>query len=159
VHRAAVAASGEETLRLMAEETFDPRTGVVLEEEPGVPLHGGEEASVAEIISSEPSEVVVRCRLAGAGILVLSDTFYPGWEATVDGSPGRILRANYAFRAVPLERGEHTVRFNYQPASFRAGAAVSVISLCAVAIALRVSCRRRGGWTSRRRDAGRASAA
>jgi uncharacterized membrane protein YfhO len=59
----------------------------------------------------------------------LTDTFYPGWRVTVDGKAGELLRANYAFRAVPLKGGRHEVTFSYRPRSFRYGAVVSLLSL------------------------------
>jgi uncharacterized membrane protein YfhO len=46
---------------------------------------------------------------------VLSDQWYPGWTATVDGKPAAILRADVALRAVALSPGAHRVRFRYQP--------------------------------------------
>ena len=60
------------------------------------------------------------------GYLVLTDTYYPGWQATVDGTPVEILPANHAFRAVPLDSGEHRVVFEYDPLSFRLGAWITV---------------------------------
>jgi uncharacterized membrane protein YfhO len=56
------------------------------------------------------------------GYLVLTDTHYPGWQATVDGAPAEILVANHAFRAVVLGAGQHIVEFIYRPLSFRLGA-------------------------------------
>jgi hypothetical protein len=49
------------------------------------------------------------------GLLVLSDQWYPGWTATVDGKPAAIRRADVALRAVALSPGAHRVRFRYQP--------------------------------------------
>jgi uncharacterized membrane protein YfhO len=49
------------------------------------------------------------------GLLVLSDQWYPGWTATVDGKPAAIRRADIALRAVALSPGAHRVRFRYQP--------------------------------------------
>ncbi len=67
------------------------------------------------------------------GYLVLTDTHYPGWRATVDGQPAEILEANHAFRAVQLDRGEHTVLFEYQPLSFRLGAWITLVALVVLA--------------------------
>src|SRR5262249_59672978 len=53
--------------------------------------------------------------------LVLSDTFAPGWSATVDGRPTPIRPAYVAFRAVPVSPGQHTVVFTYRPAGFTLG--------------------------------------
>ena len=64
--------------------------------------------------------------------LVLADTFYPGWNAEVDGEKVPILRANGLYRAVRVEAGEQTVIFRYQPTSFRVGVAVSCVSALAV---------------------------
>jgi len=60
------------------------------------------------------------------GYLALTDTWYPGWEATVDGQTTPILRADLMFRAVRLPPGRHTVEFRYRPQSVRTGVGVSV---------------------------------
>jgi uncharacterized membrane protein YfhO len=60
---------------------------------------------------------------------VLADTFYPGWSAAVDGAPAPIYRANLAIRAVPLARGRHQVRFEYEMPGFVRGAQVSLLGL------------------------------
>jgi hypothetical protein len=88
----------------------------------------------ARIRSYRASEVVVEANAARDGYLVLTDTFYPGWKVSVDGRPGRIYPANYLFRAVPLEAGQHRVRFRYDPPAFKIGAAVTLMSLCGIAI-------------------------
>jgi uncharacterized membrane protein YfhO len=68
------------------------------------------------------------------GYLVLTDTYYPGWRATVDGQPAEILEANHAFRAVQLDRGEHTVTFEYEPLSFRLGAWLTLLALVVLVV-------------------------
>jgi uncharacterized membrane protein YfhO len=67
--------------------------------------------------------------LAGgeSGYLVLSEAFFPGWRAYVDGVEAPVLRANYVFRAVPLPEGARQVTFSYQPASWRLGLAASAL--------------------------------
>ncbi len=58
-------------------------------------------------------------------MLTLSDQYYPGWQATIDGQPTEIVRADTVFRAVCVPAGDHTVRFEYEPTSLYAGVAVS----------------------------------
>ena len=60
------------------------------------------------------------------GYLVLTDAYYPGWVATVDGQPANIERADILFRAVKIPAGQHRVEFRYQPQSFIIGAAISI---------------------------------
>ncbi|MZH03109.1 MAG: YfhO family protein, partial [Nitrospinae bacterium] len=60
--------------------------------------------------------------------LFMSDSFYPGWKVFVDGNEKEILRANYLFRAVVIGPGEHQVRFEYDPLSFKLGLTITVIT-------------------------------
>ena len=62
-------------------------------------------------------------------MLVLTDLFYPGWQALVDGRPAQMYRADYAFRGVPVPGGTHVVEFRYRPVSFIAGAMISGLTL------------------------------
>lgn len=62
------------------------------------------------------------------GLLFISDTYYPGWKAYVDGNEQKILRANYAFRAVVVPSGNHIVEFRYEPDSFNIGRTISILS-------------------------------
>ena len=61
--------------------------------------------------------------------LVLADTDYPGWHASVDGVDTPIYRANLNFRAVQVDAGQHDVRFEYRPDWLLPGALVSAVSL------------------------------
>jgi hypothetical protein len=133
-------ASGREALDAIARSSFDPRRsvvieglGAVLERERSDPT-AAPPITRARIRSYRASEVVVEANAARDGYLVLTDTFYPGWKVSVDGRPGRIYPANYLFRAVPLEAGHHRVRFRYDPPAFKIGAAVTLMSLCGIAI-------------------------
>ncbi len=69
-------------------------------------------------------------------LLILSETDYPGWQATVDGQPAPILRADYILRAVPLPAGEHTVELTFHPFSFTIGAMISALTLVVIAVVL-----------------------
>ncbi|MFQ5946586.1 MAG: oligosaccharide flippase family protein, partial [Anaerolineae bacterium] len=79
------------------------------------------------------SDVTIRAQMPEPGWLVLTDAYSTGWQAFVssEGVPERELplyRANFQFRAVPLDAGEHTVRFRYFPWSVKLGLYFSFIS-------------------------------
>jgi hypothetical protein len=80
----------------------------------------------ARIVRYEPEEVAIDAVVASSALLVLTDTFYPGWRATVNGAPAPILRADHAFRGVRLEPGRHQVTFRYAPGSVRVGVAITL---------------------------------
>jgi hypothetical protein len=130
-------------LRRFLHADFDYRNAVLLEENPGIaPATADTPREPAEIASYAAERVVVRADAAEPRVLVLTDSFFPGWRATVDGVEVPILRANYLFRAVVVPAGTHEVVFEYRPASFRAGAVITGISsllIAGVAVAL---CRR-----------------
>lgn len=79
----------------------------------------------AAVVGDRDEEVTVRANARAPGYLVLDDSFYPGWQAEVDGREKPILPANENFRAVALPPGAHTVRFRYRPASIGWSAALS----------------------------------
>ena len=83
----------------------------------------------AEIKRYQNQEVAMTISNPVSGYLVLSDNYFPGWEASVDGKPARILLANYLVRAVALEPGSHEVVFTYRPWSWRIGKTISLVSI------------------------------
>jgi hypothetical protein len=82
-----------------------------------------------ELVKYEPNNVVLNCKTAQEAFLYVSDTFYPGWRAYVDGQRTDILRADLAFRAVKVPPGEHTILFRYVPISFYAGLGLTLVGL------------------------------
>ncbi|MEK7518272.1 MAG: YfhO family protein, partial [Patescibacteria group bacterium] len=62
-------------------------------------------------------------------ILVLSETYYPGWKAYVDGQEKKILKANFAFRAIPLSAGQHEIEFIYDPWTFKIGLYITLATI------------------------------
>ncbi len=81
------------------------------------------------VTSDEGSSLTLTVDAPQDSWLVLADTDYPGWVATVDGVETPIYRANLNFRAVQIDAGLHEVRFDYQPGWLLPGALVSVVSL------------------------------
>lgn len=141
VQRATVAGSQEEAWAMIHQAGFDPATSVVLEA--GRPLDGDAAGGELRVERYEPDRIELAVDSPAEGYLVLSDPFYPGWLAELDGSPAEILRANYAFRAVAVPAGSHTVTMTFRPASWIAGLAISLATLAALAAAGFVWLRRR----------------
>ncbi len=133
-----VASSQEAVDRLLSGE-INAQTSVAVE---GGQALDGEGTAQVEVLADEPERIAARVSLDAPGYLVLSDTYYPGWRATVDGNSAPILRANGFVRAVFLPPGDHTVEFAFVPQSLMLGAACSAAALMlwvAAAIALAAS--------------------
>ena len=97
----------------------------------------------AEVRSYGRHEVEVAAALPGNGHLVVTDAWYPGWRAIVDGKPVTIQRAYGLFRSVGLPAGEHVVRFRYAPRSLQIGALLSLLGGVTVVAAAAPGKRRR----------------
>jgi uncharacterized membrane protein YfhO len=91
--------------------------------------------SSVRIVSDQHDEVSIEAFLPRPGFLLLLDTWFPGWSATVNGQPARIYRADYNFRAVELPAGKSTVQFVYQPGSFHLGVVCFLTALLFLAAA------------------------
>ncbi|MFW6164030.1 MAG: YfhO family protein, partial [Planctomycetota bacterium] len=89
------------------------------------------------------NRLAVEVETATHGWLVLSDVFYPGWRAAVDGEPASVLRADYVFRAVRVPAGKHVVEMWFAPWTWRVGLSVSVVTWMAAGALIVGSLRRR----------------
>jgi uncharacterized membrane protein YfhO len=85
-----------------------------------------------------------------AGVVVLLDSFDPGWGAWVDGKPERVLRANLSFRAVPVPPGPHRVEMRYRPRALYLGLVVSALSALVALTAALIPWRRGEGSAAAR---------
>lgn len=92
----------------------------------------------ATIVRYEPDEVEVNAVSPAPALLVLFDSYYPGWKATVNAAPAPILRADYNFRAVPVPAGTSRVLFEFKPWSFRLGLMLAAAALAVLAAAVLV---------------------
>ena len=77
----------------------------------------------------EAQRVDMDVDVAEPSIVVLTDAYYPGWEAYVDGQATTVFRANSVFRAVEVPAGEHNVSFRFRPRSFFWGMTISLASM------------------------------
>src|SRR5262249_30223915 len=147
VQRAEVVAESSGELERLASPDFDLRTTALLERPPSLSLsaQSGGPAGTATIVHYAPDQVVVDVDAPVASILVLTDQYYPGWEAEVDGTPTEIMVTDYVFRGVPVNAGRHRVVFHFVPRSFRHGLWVAALgSMLALGVLFAVP----GRWRS-----------
>jgi hypothetical protein len=120
-------------LAALMDPGFDFRREILLAE--GLPSRGVSADLVGEsrIVSYRPDRVEMRVSATRPAVVVLLDAFDPGWRAWVDGAPAPVLRANLAFRAVPVSAGEHLVEMRYRPRAVSLGIALSAATALVVA--------------------------
>jgi len=137
VSRAEMTSGTEALLRRLSSPGFDPAETVYLTPPEG---HDGRAPETAftdttaasgsvRILEYRANSVALEATSEAGAWLVLADTYDPGWSAGVDGRSVNVWRANHVQRAVWVPAGRHRVRFAYRPASFRIGAAVSLVAL------------------------------
>jgi hypothetical protein len=121
----------------LVDTVYDPSVNlantVVLEQDPAVPSQsaGGTSVSTgsAVITSYGLNTVTISTSSPSDGFAVLSDTYYPGWTAEVDGKTAEIYRADFTIRAVPVPKGTHTVIFMYKPVTFNIGVLLTLMGI------------------------------
>lgn len=149
VHDARVVSDRDEVTPLLAETGwsdaegavfaggFDPRREVILEEDsPGALRLSREEGcrrengpEGASITKYRADRVELQVTASCPGYLVLSDTYFPGWKASVNGDRAEIFPANLAMRAVAVPVGNSTIVFSYRPGAFPRGLVLAVLAL------------------------------
>ena len=131
------------TLERLASKDFDRFAKVILDQPIALADEAGFQAE-ARILEYKNHLVNIQASLDSPGILVFADSFYPGWNAYVNGRQEKIYRANLFFRGVSLPAGTHIVQFRYEPRSFAIGRAISIITLLfIVAISILLYLRKR----------------
>ncbi len=137
VHGVSPVASDTAALAALSDPAFDARATAVVDAElaaqSSAPAGPGETVT---IIAYEAERLVLHAHADSPAVLVVADSFYPGWEATVDGRSVTILRANLLFRGVALTPGDHEIIFTYRPTTWRQGLAVSLGALALTALGL-----------------------
>jgi hypothetical protein len=142
VPEAVLAPDGPAAMARLRDGPLDPRRQVVVESSPdgGLGPFAATPPSSATIVAEGTAVVDLRAESANGGFLVLTDPYYPGWRAYVDGVETPILRADYLFRAIALPPGSHEVRFVFVPLSLQRGwmlsAAGILIALSAILVGI-----------------------
>ena len=125
-----VISDDEQILAMLKGDDFDPKETVILEKEPGVlSVRAGVPSGQVRVLHYSPNSILLEASLTHPAWLVLSENYHPHWRATVDGKTAQVHRADFVLRAVHLAEGRHTVEFVYDSPLFRAGAAISSLTL------------------------------
>jgi hypothetical protein len=124
----------DKILERISSEQFNPRKVAILEEhihELKLTANTSRQTSNsrAEIIDYQANSIEISAKMHSDGFLLLSENYYPGWKAYVDGKEERIYRADYLLRAIPLSLGRHRVSFVFAPFSFKLGLWSGLITL------------------------------
>jgi hypothetical protein len=134
VHKAIHVSSDQSQEFLLDNPEFDLRNEVILE----VSLPDGwndtfsnmlSDVNSVDIINFEENNIKIQTNSNYDGILVLTDVFYPGWNATIDGNPTEIFKANGLVRSIFVPAGEHFIEFEYTSYSFTLGLIITLITL------------------------------
>ena len=135
-------------IKKLSDPAFEPRETVLTEAPPPHSLPASNvpaaELGTARVMYRGATRVVVEAEAKTECVLVLSDAYYPGWSATIDGKPAAIFPAYYVFRGVILPAGRHEVIYTYIPWTFKAGMAASVTTLIATSLCALLLSKKRG---------------
>lgn len=107
---------------------IDPRQEAVVND-PGLSLVGDATGSTARIREGTANSVVLEADIRQAtSMVILSDSYYPGWQAAVDGTPAKIYLVNCAMRGVLVAPGKHVITMTYRPFSLLLGLGISLLT-------------------------------
>ncbi len=131
VYRTEVVRTQAEALPRVLAPDFAPERVAVVE---GGPRLNGEGRGRIELLRVEPDRLELKVETDGPALLVLSEVFYPGWRARLDGQPVPIHRVNFAFRGVFIPPGSHHLVMVFRPASLALGLAIAAAAIGAIVI-------------------------
>ncbi len=145
---AIITTHGDDTLAYLIQADFNFDELVIIEEDNFPPVPVCEKISMENysweysILVETPNRLDLIVDSEISGWLVVSDVWYPGWFALIDGKANSILHANYLFRGIFVESGTHKISFVYRPLSFIFGFGLSIISWLTIIVLWVISRRR-----------------
>ncbi|MAE71599.1 MAG: hypothetical protein CME06_14165 [Gemmatimonadetes bacterium] len=142
VYEIAAVPDRQTQLSKLASPVHDPRTTAILDGPITPPLERNGRGE-ARIVHYSNQHVEVEVESSGRGLLVLSDCYYPGWAARVDGAETEVLRADHHLRGVVVGEGRHRVVFEFDPVENGVGAWISLVAALGIGGAMLVGLRRR----------------
>lgn len=146
VHEARIEKAREDTSVVLWRQDIDPRHTVILQtgepvksKAPGTAEAQPEGKATGEKVSVTrytPNAVDMTVTATEPGWVVLTDAWYPGWQATVNGKVAAVEPADYAFRAVRVDKGPNNITMQFRPQSWQSGRVISLASIAATTLAL-----------------------
>jgi hypothetical protein len=129
----AIISDDSSTLRTLFSAAYDRKIVMINDPVQLSPLPTSDLIGSVAITTDDPEHLSIRASASRECYMVLSDTWYPGWTARVDGVDRPITRANFAMRAIRIPAGSHTIEMTFEPLSWKIG---WIGSLAALAIAI-----------------------
>jgi uncharacterized membrane protein YfhO len=133
----------EQVLDRLTAPDFDPAKTILIEKKQDAPRliraasRPASPMGQVQVLSHRPNHMALRTESSEAGLLFLSEVFYPGWKAFLDGQSTPILRGNYLFRVLEVPEGHHEVRLEFDPWTIKAGTGITLAtSLLLMAVTL-----------------------
>ena len=128
----AEAASDEDAIVILNAEDFHPLEMAVLAPDavPASLPQGAGPGVPAQVLESRPGRLVLGAEPGGDGLLVVSQPFYPGWHATVDGEPAPIHRVDYMLQGVRVQAGSRRVELIYRLSPVPAIVSLAILVAC-----------------------------
>jgi hypothetical protein len=140
----------KEAIRAMLEPGFDPGKVAVVEKEPPALEGPPERQDPPELARPSADEIVIRTGYGRPALVVVSEQFFPGWEAEIDERPAEVLVVDAALMGVHVPAGAHRVSMRFSPRPLRLGFSVTaLVGLLGTALATADALRRRSRRTSR----------
>lgn len=136
VHVARRIAGEKQGRELLADAGFDARNSVFLIGE-NPPRLGSCQGDDVWMLHHEPNAVRIQAQMQCRGMVILTDTWFPGWTATLDGKHAKIEKAYGFVRGVVVDPGDHTIEMHYRPLSVYLGAALSLLAAGIVILSVR----------------------
>lgn len=135
VHKVVAAPSHAAAFKQL--DRLDLHQTAVIEDRLPEHLAPGSSPDSLTFTSYKADRIAIDVSAASSGLLVLSEMYYPGWTVTVDGKPSKIYQVDGALRGIPVSAGTNRVELEYAPASFRIGAALSLLTVVCLLAAWR----------------------
>lgn len=117
----------QEYYKILISKNFNPTSTVILEKDIKKKFTKSSSSKV-EIVKYEPQTVEISATMESEGIVILADSYHPGWKAYIDGTETDILPANINQRSVIVPEGKHIIKYQFQLDGLKSGAIITILS-------------------------------